>query len=73
MPLIFDNLVRLSLIEIPQRRIADDKVYKQIEQHPIIQGLMLKTGNPHSFIKCTPKSFKLTNYGADFVNVVCKE
>ena len=68
-----DNLVRLSLIEIPQRRIADVKVYKQIEQHPIIQGLKLKTGNPHLFIKCTPKSFKLTNYGADFVNVVCKE
>ena len=65
-----DNLVRLSLIEIPNRRIADNNIYKELEQHPIIQGI--KQRNDQRVIQCTYKSFKLTNYGVNFVKVVCK-
>ena len=65
-----DNLARLSLIEIYNRPITDEQRYKSLEEHPMI--LRFKSGIAQKIVRCVQKAFKLTNYGVNFVKVVCK-
>ena len=66
-----DNLVRLNIIEIPAgQHLTDIEIYKALETHPLVQN---PVGGDTSMIhyKYRHKIFKLTNFGADFLKVVC--
>jgi len=71
-----DNLLRLNLIEIPAGRLSDMERYEKVKKNPLVR-------NPVSFypssngiiLKYTYryKMFKLTNFGLNFIRVVCHE
>lgn len=68
-----DNLVRLNLIEIPSGQWLDDPdKYNQLEKHPMIQNPVKANGEVQISYKYKHKLFRLTNFGINFVNVVCK-
>lgn len=67
-----DNFLRLNIIEIPfGQALNDPEKYKMLEIHPMIQH---PVGGDKSQIhyKYRHKMFKLTNFGANFLKVVCK-
>lgn len=66
-----DNLVRLNIIEIPYLQSLDDPdKYKQLENHPMIKNPV--SGDISSIhYKYRHKIFKLTNFGVNFVKLVC--
>lgn len=66
-----DNFVRLNIIEIPfGQAVNDPEKYKALETHPMIKS---PVGGDQSQIQYTyrHKLFKLTNFGANLLNVVC--
>lgn len=66
-----DNLVRLNIIEIPYLQSLDNpEKYKILENHPMIQNPIR---GDISNIRYTyrHKIFKLTNFGVNFVKLVC--
>lgn len=68
-----DNLVRLNLIEIPSGQWLDDHdKYNQLEKHPMIQNPVRVNGKVQISYNYKHKLFRLTNFGLNFVNVVCK-
>lgn len=68
-----DNLVRLNLIEIPSGQwVNDPKKYEQLEVHPMIQNPVRGNGKVQIKYKYKHKLFRLTNFGLNFVNVVCE-
>jgi hypothetical protein len=68
-----DNLVRLNLIEIPSGQwLNDPEKYKQLEKHPMIQNPVKGNEKVQISYQYTHKLFRLTNFGLNFVNVVCK-
>lgn len=68
-----DNLVRLNLIEIPaNRRLNDISLYEKLEKHPMIQNPVGGNGEVVISYQYKHKLFKLTHFGVNFVNSVCK-
>lgn len=68
-----DNLVRLNLIEIPANQLLNDpEIYKALENHPMIQNPVGGNGDVTISYKYKHKLFKLTHFGLNFVNTVCK-
>lgn len=68
-----DNLVRLNLIEIPSGKILDDNdKYVALEKHPMIQNPIRSNEKVPVLYHYKHKMFKLTNFGINFLNVVCK-
>ncbi len=68
-----DNLVRLNLIEIPSGQwLNDPEKYKQLEKHPMIQNPVKGNEKVQISYQYKHKLFRLTNFGLNFVNVVCK-
>lgn len=69
-----DNLIRLNIIVIPAGvHLADLERYKALEQHPFVINSS-KVGNAEAIIEYHyhRKVFKLTNYGINFLDSVCK-
>lgn len=67
-----DNLVRLNLIEIPAGMfLKDQNIYQKLESHQMIQ---LPVGGDQTQINYSykQKMFWLTNFGANFIKVVCQ-
>ena len=68
-----DNLVRLNLIEIPAGHcLVSEKSYVSLENHPLIKDAI--NDNHQGLFKYTfkHKMFRPTNFGVNFVNVVCQ-
>jgi hypothetical protein len=71
-----DNFLRLKLIEIPDGELSDKEPYKTIENHPLIQNpVKFHSSNSRTAITYTikRKMFRLTNFGVNFIKVVCTE
>lgn len=67
-----DNLVRLNLIEIPPAQyLLNEEAYTELENHPMIQNIV---GGDQSQLRYsyTHKMFRLTNFGENFIKVVCQ-
>lgn len=67
-----DNLLRLNIIEIPYGQILNNtEKYRALENHPMIQH---PVGGDQTQIhyKYRYKIFKLTNFGVNFLKVVCQ-
>ena len=68
-----DNLIRLNIIEIPNGRMKLD-VYDDVKKHPLAQspfGFTLSSADMKVSYSYHYKMFKLTNFGADFIKIVC--
>ena len=71
-----DNLERLKLIEISfGTYIADESVYKHLEEHADIKKLKEDVANnlkKDDKWECERKIFRLTQYGMDFIEICIK-
>ena len=66
-----DNLVRLNIIEIPAgMSLIKEGVYENLKKHPLIQN-PVRGDLPHLKYSYHHKLFRLTNFGVNFIKVVC--
>lgn len=69
--LYIDNFLRLKIIEMPAVTIYGDRTaYTELEQHPIIQRSLPNIHTDALKIKYAHKVFRVTNFGASFINTV---
>lgn len=69
--LYIDNFLRLKIIEMPAGTIYGDRTaYTELEQHPIIQRSLPNIHTDALKIKYAHKVFRVTNFGASFINTV---
>lgn len=66
-----DNLLRLNIVEIPFGQVLNDpQKYLELERHPMIQHPI--KGNQEGIqYQYKHKIFKLTNFGVNFLTVIC--
>lgn len=70
-----DNFIRLNLIEVPEGKLVDMKIYNRMKNHPFIQNPIRDFSlSPDIIVKYSYryKMFRLTNFGLNFINVVCQ-
>ena len=69
--LYIDNLSRLKIIEIPAMTIHSDReIYKELEQHPIVQRSLPRIHTDLLKIKYKHKVFNVTTFGVSFINTI---
>lgn len=67
-----DNFLRLNIIEIPfGQALNDPEKYKALENHPMIQHPVDGDQSQIRY-RYRHKLFKLTNFGVNFLKVVCQ-